>query len=50
MRFVLVVLVALGLTMTWQATVVAKNNQQQAALEKTSDNLPAELVEHSRRD
>lgn len=30
MKFVLVVLVALGLTMAWQAAVVADNNQQQA--------------------
>jgi hypothetical protein len=37
MKFALVVLVALGLTMAWQAAVVADNNQQETALNVTAD-------------
>jgi hypothetical protein len=42
MRLVLVVLVALGLTMAWQATVVADNNQQETSLNVTAD--PAAMM------
>jgi hypothetical protein len=37
MKFVLVVLVALGLTMAWQATVVADNKQEKTVLNLTAD-------------
>jgi hypothetical protein len=37
MKFVLVVLVALGITMAWQAAVVADNNQSQTGLDTAAD-------------
>lgn len=50
MRFALVVLVALGLTMAWQAAVVADNNQQETALNITADPASPAGEVQSQRD
>ena len=44
MKFALVVLVALGLTMAWQASVVADNNQQQVSMQTVSSHQAAKLA------
>lgn len=50
MKFVLVVLVALSLTMAWQASVVADNNQQQAGLNPTTGSASPAGVILTQRD
>jgi hypothetical protein len=50
MKFVLLVLVALGLTMAWQAAVVADNNQQQTALNVASHPADAAGTPRPRQD
>jgi hypothetical protein len=44
MKFVLVVLVALGFTMAWQASVVADNNQQQVGTQAVGHSLTAKVA------
>lgn len=43
MKFTFVVLVALGLTMAWQASVVADNNEQPISSQTVAHSLTAKV-------
>jgi hypothetical protein len=49
MKFVLVVLVAMGFTMAWQASVVADNNHQQTESPAVAHSLAAKIPSSDQR-